>query len=180
MELPKFKYSPNAYNLDLFEEEEGTCSVCNQKRQLKYTGSFYSAKEPEYICPWCIANGKAAQKYGGEFNDYYSIEGVSANPDDPEPDVPKTLLTEITQKTPSYTAWQQQVWLTHCHEPCAFIGYADAKTIASFLDEVTEDIERSGFESQLVKTQLSKSGSLAGYLFQCVKCGRHRLHIDSD
>lgn len=40
MELPKFKYSPYAYELDLFEKIEGTCSICNQKRDLKYTSSF--------------------------------------------------------------------------------------------------------------------------------------------
>ncbi|WP_231374029.1 CbrC family protein [Aureivirga marina] len=30
MEFPKFKYSPNAYELDLFEKEEGICSVFNE------------------------------------------------------------------------------------------------------------------------------------------------------
>lgn len=35
MELPTFKYSPNAYQLDLFEEEEGICSICHEKRTLK-------------------------------------------------------------------------------------------------------------------------------------------------
>ncbi|KQS88528.1 hypothetical protein ASG21_17065 [Chryseobacterium sp. Leaf394] len=60
MELPKFKYSSNAFELDIFENVEGTCSVCNEKRQIKYTSSFYSVDEPEYICPWCIADGKVA------------------------------------------------------------------------------------------------------------------------
>ena len=35
MNLPLFKYSPNAYKLDIFVEEEGTCSICDEKRNLK-------------------------------------------------------------------------------------------------------------------------------------------------
>ncbi|MGS2740051.1 CbrC family protein [Sinomicrobium pectinilyticum] len=180
MELPKFKYSPNAFDLDLFDKEEGVCDVCNEKRNLKYNSSFYSREEPEYICPWCIANGKAAEKYSGEFNDYCGIEGVSPNPNDAAPAIPEELLLEITGKTPSYTSWQQEVWPTHCNEPCAFIGYADTKTIAPLMDELNEDIEKSGYGAELIKKHLSKDGSLVGYLFQCVNCGQHRLHVDSD
>src|SRR5688500_16589283 len=44
LELPKFKYSPNAFDLDLFINEEGICSVCAEKRELKYTSSFYSVE----------------------------------------------------------------------------------------------------------------------------------------
>ena len=110
MELPKFKYCPNAYKLDLFVKTEGTCSVCEEKRYLKYNSSFYSVVEPKYICPWCIANGKASEKYEGEFNDYYGIEGVSPNPNDPKPTIPKEMLTEICTKTPSYSSWQQEQW----------------------------------------------------------------------
>lgn len=35
MELPKFKYNPNAYKLDLFKEIEGVCSICVQRRNMK-------------------------------------------------------------------------------------------------------------------------------------------------
>lgn len=180
MELPKFKYSPNAYTLDLFEEEEGTCSVCNENRELKYSSSFYSIEEPEYICPWCIADGKASEKFDGEFNDYCGIEGVSPDPNDAESTIPKELLLEITNKTPSYNSWQQEVWLTHCNEPCAFTGYADAATIEPIIDELIEDIEDNGYDPEEIKDNLSKDGSLVGYLFQCINCGQQRLHVDCD
>jgi uncharacterized protein len=180
MELPKFKYSPNAFNLDLFEKEDGICSVCNEERKIKYTSSFYSVEEPEYICPWCIADGKASEKYNGEFNDYCGIEGVSPDPNDTESTILKELLLEITNKTPSYTSWQQEVWLTHCDEPCAFIGYADTKTIEPIIEELNDDIENNGYDPEFVREHLSKDGSLVGYLFQCVNCGQHRLHVDCD
>lgn len=172
MELPKFKYSPNAYDIGVFEKEDGICSVCNEKRQLKYTSSFYSVEEPEYICPWCIENGKAAKKYKGEFNDYAGIENAEH--------IQKQLLLAVSERTPSYASWQQEVWLTHCNEPCAFIGYADTKTIEPIMNELNDDIQSSGYDPEIVKKQLSKNGSFVGYLFQCVKCNQHRLHIDSD
>ena len=172
MELPKFKYSPNAYELDIFENVEGVCSVCNENRQVKYTSSFYSVEEPEYICPWCIADGQASEKYEGEFNDYEGIENSE--------NIEKELLLQASERTPSYTSWQQEVWLTHCNEPCAFIGYADTKTIEPLMEELNDDIENNGYDPDFIKSSLTKDGSLVGYLFQCVKCSQHRLHVDCD
>ncbi len=181
MKLPKFKYSPNAYALGLFDDVEGTCSVCKEKRKLKYNSSFYSIDTPEYICPWCISNGKASEKYDGEFNDYNGIEGVSPDPSDPVPTLPAEQLLEVCCKTPSYVSWQQEQWLSHCNEPCAFIGYADTETIQPLLDELKDDIEQNiGFDPSFIKEHLSKDGHLVGYLFQCIKCKTHRLHADCD
>lgn len=178
MELPKFKYSPNAYKLDLFEAVEGICSVCNEKRQIKYKCSFYSVEAPEYICPWCIANGKAAEKYDGDFNDYCGIEGVSPDADAPEPTIPREMLLEVCTKTPSYFSWQQEVWLSHCNEPCAFIGYADSLIIQPLINELKDDIENIGLPIKFFTDGITKDGDLGAYLFQCVKCKQHRLHVD--
>lgn len=180
MELPKFKYSPNAYSIDVFENVEGICSICQEERHIRYTGSFYSIEEPDYICPWCIADGRAAEMYDGEFNDYCGIEGVSPNPKDPKLKISKELLLEITKKTPSYISWQQERWMTHCNEPCAFIGYADTETIEPLMEELKDDIENNGYGADFIKSSLSKDGSLVGYLFQCLHCNQHRLHVDCD
>lgn len=182
MELPQFKYSPNAYQLDIFEKVEGTCSICNEKRNIKYKRSFYAIEKPDYICPWCIANGAAAKKYNGEFNDYLGIEGVSPDPSDPPPSLPKDLILEICNKTPSYFAMQSEQWLCHCNEPCAFLGYVDSNDIKPILEELKEDIEVNiGFPSEVIINHLSKDSSFyKGYLFQCLKCKKHRLHADCD
>lgn len=44
MKLPQFKYHPNIYDLDLFEEEQGECSICHQERSLRYAGPFIVLK----------------------------------------------------------------------------------------------------------------------------------------
>ncbi len=180
MNLPHFTYNPNAYALDLFETNEGECSICHEQRSLQYVGSFYSIEEPDYICPWCIANGKAAEKYDGEFNDYCGIEGVAVMPGDEESSIPKGLLDEICTRTPSYFSWQQEAWLTHCHTPCAFVGYADSEMIEPLLDELKDDIDSLGINSELIKNNLTTDGHLVGYLFQCLTCKQHRLHVDFD
>lgn len=165
--LPEFKYHPNAYKINIFTPEQGICSVCNKLRELKYNCSFYSIEEPDYICPWCIADGSAAQKYNGQFNDYLGIQ-----------DLPDDKLEEILLRTPGYVGWQQEVWLAHCNEPCAFIDYVGSEEIEPYFDEIKDDIEC--YPEDLIKSSLSKNGSLVGYLFECVKCGKKRLHIDSD
>ncbi len=183
MRLPHFKYNPNAYQLDIFIEEEGTCSVCHEKRSLKYNSSLYCVDNPEYICPFCIANGKASEKYNGEFNDCYSIEGI---PFDPEKeiqelsDIPKEMLEEISKRTPSYHSWQQEVWLIHCNEPCIFLGYGSSENLIPILDEIKEDIEELGISQENFIKELKNNCGLGTYLFQCNCCGKHRLHIDFD
>lgn len=148
---------------------------------MKYTGLFYSIEEPEFICPWCIHDGSAAEKYDGEFNDYASIEGIS--PDPAEPDtitIPQEFLNEVTKKTPGYHSWQQGVWLVHCNEPYAFIDCADSEMIKPFFTELEEDFENCGIDPDYIRTTVTKEGDVAGYLSQCVRCGKHRLRADGN
>ncbi len=172
MELPHFKYSPNAFSLNIFVEEEGICSACDEERTIRYNSSFYSYEEQEYICPWCIENGNAALTLDGYFIDYESIENPKTINED--------LKSELCERTPSYNGWQQEVWLTHCNQPCAFIGYADTKTIEPFMEELQDDINNIRYKKEFVLQNLSKDGRLVGYLFQCLICNKHRLHIDCD
>lgn len=175
---PHFPYFPDAYAL-VFEEEAGVCSVCGQARNCRYTGSFYAVDEPDYLCPWCIADGSAARKYEGCFTDDYCIEGVSPNPADPPSTIPTNLLRAITDKTPTYHSWQQQTWLSHCNQPCVFLGYADKTTLAPFADEVLPDLKAfNAKDYEWLLEHLSKDGNIVGCLFACKCCGQHRLHID--
>jgi uncharacterized protein CbrC (UPF0167 family) len=181
MELPIFKYSPNAYQIDVFEEREGTCSVCSQPREIRYTGPFYCEEEPDYICPWCIADGSAAKKFEGEFTDGGMMEtplGYAADDEMKRSFQEKT--SEVLERTPGYVSWQGEHWLSHCNEPCAFLGYADKENIKPIIHELEADIEESGFEREDFLENLDRDGSMAGYLFRCLHCGTHRLHVDSD
>jgi hypothetical protein len=162
MDLPIFDFSPNAYKLDVFEKEAGNCSCCNQNRNLKYTGTFYSEDEPDYICAWCIENGKAAAMFAGAFNDYASNENSE--------DIAPELLLQISERTPSYTSWQQEVWLSHCKQPCKLLGYADFKTIEPLLDELN-----NGIEKQRLRTSDDKKTLIKRWKFSWLFISMHTL-----
>lgn len=182
--LPHFKYNPNAYTNGIIEAKEIQCNVCKEHQSHVYKGPFYSVENIDLICPWCVANGQAAQKYEGEFQSYTSIEGIS-----PDPKLPNTItykkaeIDELILQTPSYTAWQQAVWLGHCESPCAFIDYVGWEEIKDLVVELKEDIEQIKIDYHITQGMFEKmlqnNGDFQGYLFQCIHCKKHRLTIDA-
>lgn len=171
-DLPYFKYNPEALQHGIIKKQTITCPVCVETRTYAYDGPFYSEEDVDGICPWCIANGRAAKEYDGEFIDAGSTEDV----DDDE------KLIELTKRTPGYTGWQQEQWPAHCDDFCAFKGYVGWDEIKGLQTELEEDLETIKEEYDLseneVKDMLVKGGDMQGYLFQCLHCGQHRLLVD--
>ncbi len=173
-ELPTFRYNPHAVRLGIIKKETTNCPVCGQDRDYVYEGPFYSVDEVEGICPWCIKDGSAAEKYEGEFQDSASCEDV----DDDE------YLIELTTRTPGYSGWQQERWLSHCGDFCALQDYVGWAEIKDLKEELTDDLKQITDDYGLTQAQLEKSllkhGSMQGYLFQCLHCKKHRLAVDTD
>lgn len=148
------------------------CPVCEQNREYCYKGSIYCIDEVEGICPWCIQSGEAAKKYDGIFQD----------PDSCEPVDDERCTIELTQRTPGYCGWQQEQWLSHCGDHCAFVGCVGWAEIKHLQDELEDDIEKLRKKMSLSRenyeTSLLKIGHHRGYLFQCIHCGKHRLTDD--
>lgn len=44
------------------------CDCCEQQTSVYYSGPFYCVDEVEHLCPWCIADGSAAEKFAGSFS----------------------------------------------------------------------------------------------------------------
>jgi uncharacterized protein CbrC (UPF0167 family) len=58
--------------------------------------SLYTEQDvPGPICPWCIADGTAAERFDGEFVDAYGLDRVSWE-----------VLLEVTRRTPAFHDWQ--------------------------------------------------------------------------
>lgn len=173
IELPKFKYSPNCFENGVFKKAEPDepviCECCSKRTQYYYEG-IYAEDEVDYICPWCIASGAAAEKFDGEF---------IANAEKFDGDAKKT--EELFKQTPGYESWQQEYWLVHCNDYCAFIGDVGTKELEEMgiADEVFADYADQN-EIKQVRDYLCKAGSPAGYLFQCLHCGKYRIGWDSD
>lgn len=174
LDLPSFKYHPDPLKSEVIIKAKTICPVCNQKREYVYIGPFYSVNEIEGICPWCIADGSAAKKYDGSFQDVESCEDVDK----------KEFIEELVYRTPGYCGWQQERWLSHCGDFCAFIGYVGWKEINDIADDLKDDIneikKETGLSQMELEKVLKKSGSLQGYLFKCLKCGKYRLTYDFD
>ena len=68
-QLPSFRYNPDALSLGIIKKESTHCPVCDQQREYVYEGPFFAEEEVEGICPWCIHDGSAAEKFKGEFQD---------------------------------------------------------------------------------------------------------------
>ncbi|WP_284638282.1 CbrC family protein [Paenibacillus silviterrae] len=168
--LPTFKYHPKPIETGMIIESNAICPVCEEKTDHVYVGPFFSIDEVEDICPWCIENGQAAIKFDAEFQDSASCEEIPT----------KEKLDELVHRTPGYSGWQQEKWLNHCDDFCAFIGYVGWKEIEGIAHELTEDFNRYGYNEEEIQKYLKKEGSLQGYLFQCITCKKHRLHIDCD
>lgn len=151
-------------------ERKGICPVCNKQTDFVYVGPFYSIEEVEDICPWCIENGRAASKYDGDFQGANSCDEIPSD----------EKLDELIHRTPGYSGWQQEQWLTHCNDFCAFVGYVGWDEIKDIANELIEDFNRFGFELKEIQRSLKNNGHLQGYLFQCNTCKKHRIHIDCD
>lgn len=38
-----------------------------------------------------------------------------------EAGIDSAIVDEVTQRTPGFETWQQEVWLTHCNDACAYL-----------------------------------------------------------
>ena len=94
---------------------------------------------------------------------------------------------ELTHITPSYCGWQQEIWVTHCDDFCAFVGYVGAKELKEMgvLEEVIENgspefsAEWSEEQIEIIKNMVD-GGHVQGYLFKCLHCGKYFLYYDVD
>jgi len=173
-ELPKFRFHIDPIGNKVIVESEAECPICNQKTGYAYAGPFFSVEDVENICPWCIANGEAAKKYKGSFQDDESIES----------EISEEELHELIHRTPGYCGWQQEQWLVHCNSPCTFVGYVGWNEIKDQLDrfiDIEEDCRQfNGMEIEQLSEYLVERGACQGYLFECTHCHGYRLYIDVD
>ena len=172
--LPCFRYHPEPLKTGAFNAGVGEiCQCCSRKTNVYYSGPFYSAAEIGFLCPGCIKSGLASEKLGGEFQDSASCDDVSD----------REKLIELCTQTPGYCGWQQEYWLAHCDDYCAFLGYVgwDEIELMGIEAEIDEDLsENSDYPISVVKKHLKVNGNMQGYLFRCLKCNKYRLHIDCD
>ena len=171
-DLPQFRYYPDPVGTGAFEEgEEKTCPCCGKKSTVHYSTMPYCVENVGNLCPLCISNGEAARKYDATFIQDAEWKG--------EPNKEKD--EELFCRTPGYMSWQGEYWLSCCDDYCAYLGTVGTRELKAMdiADEVFEDYAaRNEFED--VREYLVKDGSLCGYLFRCLHCGKYHLWVDAD
>ena len=176
--LPRFRYHPDPVATGSIVPCDGACLACGRVRGFRYTGPVYAVEElDDALCPWCIADGTAAARYEAEFTDVGW--GV---PDD----VPASVTDEIAHRTPGFHSWQQDHWLYHCGDGCAFIGAAGRSELEEYPDALAalrREGESFGWDERQITeylVSLTKGGSPTAYLFRCLVCGTHLAYSDFD
>ena len=175
MDLPVFKYHPDPIGTGAIEKTEDECECCGKPRGYKAASTIYAIDDIETICPWCIADGSAAEKYDGEFSDSHPLlsDGI-----DPE------IVREVCERTPSFVSWQQERWLSHCNDACEFHGDA----VKTDLEALAGDNLKEFLAAEYIKEEYwpdivagyEKGGHIAIYKFRCRSCGQSRFYADRD
>jgi uncharacterized protein CbrC (UPF0167 family) len=177
--LPTFKYHPDPLSTGSVRVDTDTpCLGCNRIRGYIYTGPVYAERNvilDDHLCPWCIADGSAARKFGATFTDTGTTEGIS-----------NEIRTEAETRTPGFNAWQQEVWLACCGDAAAFLGVAGAeelerdfpKAVPVVKKYLHQQFELSKDEAEEFLEGLTKDGEPSAYIFRCLHCIRFLAYVD--
>ena len=171
MELPVTKYHPDPIATGSVAANPDTpCLCCNRIRGYVYTGPAYSEKFHYLsgcLCPWCVADGSAAKRFQAEFTDAGTVEGVS-----------DSVLTELATRTPGFTAWQQEQWLTCCDDAAAFLGRAGEAELNGELAPARPAVNRWMKDEYGEVFALSKESEPTAYVFRCLHCKKYLAYTD--
>jgi uncharacterized protein CbrC (UPF0167 family) len=176
-DLPSFRYHPDPVATGAFERLSGGCRVCGQARGWLYVlGAYGPESLRDAVCPWCIADGSAAERCSVRFN----VIGA------PPPGVSAAVVEDVERRTPGFSGWQQERWLFHCDDAAAFLGAAGWEELEAHPDAeatVRADVAGWGLEPDDIDAlvgSLDVDGSATAYLFRCLHCGAHLAYADVD
>ncbi len=177
--LPAFRYHPDPLATGNLKPDSDTpCLSCSRIRGYIYVGSVWTEKNfilEDHLCPWCIADGSAAKRFGATFNDTGTLDNLSA-----------AVREEIETRTPGYIAWQEEVWLGCCGDGAAFLGMAGAQelreqfpdAVASVKQVLRDNFDLSGEELKEFMDSLSTESDPTAYIFRCLHCQKYLSYVD--
>lgn len=172
--LPQFQYHPDPVLTGMVAESNKPCVCCMRNRGFIYRGPAYATGDYEdSFCPWCIADGSAAQKFDVSFVDDHPLRQAK---------VSEQVVVTLTTRTPGYRSWQTDEWLCHCGDAAAYCGDASVEEVASmspkeksrFLKRYVLDEE----EWEEIRPDYRQGGDPGIYRFQCLHCGQVLFGMD--
>ena len=175
--LPWFTYHPDPLKTGSVEASEARCVCCGRERGYIYVAPVYAAEKlTSQLCPWCIADGSAAERFGATYSDGHSL--IQAG-------VPEAVIEEVTQRTPGFHSWQGEDWKACCGDACEFHGQAsrahllalDASALEHFLSLTHWTPEQW---TEFVSDVYEPGSSPAIYHFACRKCPKTKYGWETD
>lgn len=178
--LPVFAYFEDPVGAGVFEKSKDVCACCGRSRGWIYDGPVYCAGDEPALCPWCIADGSAAEKFACTFNDTGVLHHRAGDDRDPPP----LELDEVATRTPGFTTWQGNSWFACCGHAAAYLGDADEDDLRGRWAEVVPmliaDSGGAFDEAEELVNGLERGGSPGVYVFRCRRCGRLGGYFDMD
>ena len=172
--LPVFTYHPDPLATGSIKPSEQACACCARRRGFVYSGPVYSAEEVEALCPWCIADGRAAERFDATYNDVFPPSGIA-----------DAIVDTIAKRTPGFTGWQSERWLFHCGDGAMFLGLAGARELRGdeqALASLRAKLAEYRWTEQEIGDYLDaldRDGQPVAYLFECRSCSAHLAYSDS-
>ncbi|MEU9194523.1 CbrC family protein [Streptomyces hundungensis] len=173
--LPTFPYHPDPVATGVIVSSGTACICCGRERGYVYRGPVYASEElMGRLCPWCIADGSAADRFDAHFT-----AGTCLGDD-----VPLEVFAAVDRRTPGYVAWPQPQWFFHCGDGAAFLGRVGAAELAAYpeaLEMLRREANGWGWPSDQVAYflgSLDKDGEATAYLFRCKVCAAPLAYTD--
>ena len=169
--LPAFRYHPDPLATGSIIPSPAACRRCGQARGYIYTGPVYAIEELEdAFCPWCIADGSAAEQFDAEFVDPEAIGGYGT-----WDQVSGEVTEEVSRRTPGFNGWQQERWWTHCGDAAEFLGVAGHSELESrwpaAIPAIRVESELEGPDWDDYFKSLDRDRGPTAYIFRCRGCG---------
>ena len=177
--LPTFRYHPDPIDTGSIVPSSNVCRACGQARGYIYAGSPYSEEELEgAICPWCIADGTAAERFDAEF-----VDASAIGDDEHGERVSAAVIEEVCRRTPGFAGWQQERWWTHCGDAAAFLGPAGRAELEARWPDAVDAVRReAGYgddEWTEYYSALDREHGPTAYVFRCTHCGQFGAYSDT-
>lgn len=172
LELPRFKYHPDPVATGSVERSNQVCRCCGRIRGYIYTEGALFESDPEGpLCPWCVASGKAHERFGAEFINPAAVGGY-----DRWDQVPAEVILEVAYRTPAFSGWQEERWWTHCRDAAEFLGPAGRQEVEAYGPALQAALQR---EAEMTDVEWARRMSLlqkeehgpTAYVFRCRHCG---------
>ena len=176
MTLPAFRYHPDPIGSGSFVESDQACRCCGERRGYLYAGPVYSEEDlDDTLCPWCIADGSAHEKFDATFVDSEAFAE----------DAPAAAVDEIVERTPGFNSFQSERWPSCCGDPGAFLGPAGIENLrrqsgweGAALSHIIYGMGISGGAAKRLLESLRRDTGPTAYVFQCLHCLQPLFHID--